>query len=179
MKISVITVTYNSAATLARTIESILSQTYDDIEYVVKDGGSTDATVDIIKRYEPLFHGRMRWVSARDGGIYEAMNEGILMATGDVVGILNSDDYFTSDDVLETVASHMRDTALDAVYGDIHFVRPGNPNKVARYYSSSLSVVSGFALALCRPIRPFMPVSECTTITGSTAPTSGLALTSR
>ncbi len=136
MKISVITVTYNSAATLARTIESILSQTYDDIEYVVKDGGSTDATVDIIKRYEPLFHGRMRWVSARDGGIYEAMNEGILMATGDVVGILNSDDYFTSDDVLETVASHMRDTALDAVYGDIHFVRPGNPNKVARYYSS-------------------------------------------
>lgn len=110
--------------TLARTIESILSQTYDDIEYVVKDGGSTDATVDIIKRYEPLFHGHMRWVSARDGGIYEAMNEGILMATGDVVGILNSDDYFTSDDVLETVASHMRDTALDAVYGDIHFVRP-------------------------------------------------------
>ena len=86
MKISVITATYNSAATLRNTMESILRQGYTDYEYIVVDGASKDATVDIIREYEPRFEGRMRWVSEPDKGIYDAMNKGIAMATGDAVG---------------------------------------------------------------------------------------------
>lgn len=109
MKISIITTTYNSGATLRDTIRSILSQTYQDIEYIVVDGASTDDTLTIIQEYEPQFDGRMRWVSEKDNGLYDAMNKGIRMATGDVVGILNSDDFFTSPDVLERVAGAFRE----------------------------------------------------------------------
>ena len=99
MTITIITATYNSAATVRDTFDSILSQTYSDIEYIVVDGASTDGTVDIIKSYEPRFNGRMRWINEADKGIYDAMNKGIAMATGDVIGILNSDDFYTSNDV--------------------------------------------------------------------------------
>lgn len=138
MKISVVTVCFNSAATLSNTLESVLSQTYPFIEMVIKDGGSKDDTLDIIKHYEPLFKGRLKWKSEKDGGIYDAMNEGIKMTTGDVVGILNSDDYFTSSDVVEKIADCFSKHSIDAVYGDIHFVRQGNPQKIARYYSSKM-----------------------------------------
>lgn len=138
MKISIVTVCFNSAATLSNTLESVLSQSYPFIEMVIKDGGSKDGTLDIIKHYEPLFQGRLKWKSEKDGGIYDAMNEGIKMATGDVVGILNSDDYFTSSDVIEKIADCFSKHLIDAVYGDIHFVRQGNPQKVARYYSSKM-----------------------------------------
>jgi glycosyltransferase involved in cell wall biosynthesis len=136
VKISIVTATYNSALTLADTIKSVLGQTYHDIEYIVVDGKSTDDTLNIVKQYEPLFNGRLKWVSEKDGGIYDAMNKGFMMATGDVVGILNSDDYFTSNDVIERVADALNDTNLDAVYGDIHFIRDGAPDKCVRYYSS-------------------------------------------
>lgn len=136
MKVSIITVTYNSAKTLADTIQSVLDQTYTDIEYLIIDGASLDGTIEVIKRFEPLFNGRMRWMSEKDHGIYDAMNKGIAMATGDVIGILNSDDYYTSNDVIERMASEFNDPELDAVYGDIHFIRDGEPNKCVRYYSS-------------------------------------------
>lgn len=142
MKITVITVIYNGAETIEDTIKSVLSQTYKDIEYIVVDGGSTDGTVDIIRRYEPRFEGRMKWVSEKDNGLYDAINKGIRMATGDVVGILNSDDYYTSNRVLERIAPFFKRKTIDAVYGDIHFIRPNNPDKCVRYYSS-------------RPFRPF------------------------
>lgn len=135
MKISLITTTYNSAKTLRSTFLSVLSQTYADVEYIVVDGASSDGTVDIIKEYEPRFGGRMRWISEKDNGLYDAMNKGINMATGDVVGILNSDDFFTSNTVLQSVVEGFSDD-IDAVYGDIHFVRPGNLDKCVRYYSS-------------------------------------------
>lgn len=136
MKVSIITVAYNSIHTLEDAIRSVLQQTYMDIEYVVIDGASNDGTVDLIRRYEPEFEGRLKWVSEQDGGIYDAMNKGIRMASGDVVGILNSDDYFTSNDVIAHVASAFSDSAIDAVYGDIHFIRDGHPEKCIRYYSS-------------------------------------------
>jgi len=136
MKISIITASYNSVSTLANAMGSVLHQTYTDWEYIIVDGGSTDGTVDLIKKYEPQFGGKLKWTSEPDHGIYDAMNKGISRATGDVVGILNSDDFYTSNDVLSTVASELSDSSLDAVYGDIHFVRPGNPHKIARYYSS-------------------------------------------
>ena len=103
MKISLITTTYNSSATLRDTMESVLSQTYTDVEYIVVDGASSDGTVEIIKEYEPRFGGRMRWISEKDKGLYDAMNKGIGMATGDIVGILNSDDFFTSNTVLHSL----------------------------------------------------------------------------
>ena len=139
MKISLISVTYNSDKTLAYTIESVLSQTHSEIEYIVVDGASKDKTVSIIKQYEPLFNGRMKWISEKDKGLYDAMNKGIRMATGDVVGILNSDDFFTSNDVLEKVsAAFIQDSQLDAIYGDVHFVNPDDLNKCVRYYSSKI-----------------------------------------
>lgn len=135
MKISLITTTYNSSATLRDTMESVLGQTYTDVEYIVVDGASNDGTVEIIKEYEPRFCGRIRWISEKDKGLYDAMNKGINMATGDIVGILNSDDFFTSNTVLQSVAEAFFDD-IDAVYGDIHFVRPSDLTKSVRYYSS-------------------------------------------
>lgn len=137
MKISIVTATYNSAETVRDTFDSVLRQVYRDYELIVVDGASTDGTMEIVREYEPRFEGRMRWVSERDGGLYDAMNKGIAMATGDVVGILNSDDFYTSFDVLTAVASAFaEDGELEAVYGDIHYVRPENLALPVRYYSS-------------------------------------------
>lgn len=139
MKISLITITYNSGNTLSTTLESVLHQTYSDIEYILVDGASKDNTVSIIKQYEPLFEGRMKWISEPDKGLYDAMNKGIRMSTGDIVGILNSDDFFTSNDILKKNANaFQQDIQLDAVYGDVHFVHPSNLNKCVRYYSSKI-----------------------------------------
>lgn len=135
-RVSVITVAYHSIATLEATVQSVLSQTYADIEYIVVDGHSEDGTVELLKRYENRFRGRLHWISEKDRGIYDAMNKGIRMATGDVVGILNSDDYFTTADVIERMVARFSDDSLDAVYGDVHFVHDGEPDKVVRYYSS-------------------------------------------
>lgn len=135
MKVSIITATYNSAHTLGDTMKSVLNQTYPDIEYIIVDGASKDGTQDVIRQYEPHFNGRMKWISEKDGGIYDAMNKGLQIATGDVVGILNSDDYFTSDDVVERMVAAF-DDSLDAVYGDIHFIHDGQPDQCVRYYSS-------------------------------------------
>lgn len=137
MIVSIITTTYNSARTVRDTFRSVLSQDDTDYEYIVIDGGSEDGTIDIIREYEPLFGGRMRWISEPDRGLYDAMNKGIRMATGDVVGILNSDDFYTSGDILSSVVSAFSDDdRLDAVYGDIHFVDGGDLKKCVRYYSS-------------------------------------------
>ena len=137
MKITIVTTTYNSADTVRHTFESVLAQTHKDIEYWVIDGGSEDDTLGLIKEYEPLFDGRMKWISEPDNGLYDALNKGISRATGDVVGILNSDDFYTSHTVLEQVAAGFSDD-VDAVYGDIHFVRPSDLGKCVRYYSSKL-----------------------------------------
>lgn len=137
MKISIITAAYNSAATLGDTMRSVLSQTYQDWEHVIVDGGSTDETLELIRELEPLYKGRLRWISEPDHGIYDAMNKGIAMATGDVIGILNSDDFFTSDQVLDVVAKEMTaNPDIDAVYGDIHYVKDDDLQKCVRYYTS-------------------------------------------
>lgn len=135
MKVSIITATYNSAKTLGDAIKSVLDQTFSDIEYIVVDGASSDGTQDVVRQYEPQFAGRLKWISEKDKGIYDAMNKGIRMATGDVIGILNSDDYFTSNDVVQRIVDAF-DDRTDAVYGDIHFIHDGQPDKCVRYYSS-------------------------------------------
>ena len=138
MKLSIITATYNSERTLRDTMESILSQTFQDFEYIIVDGASKDATLDIIREYEPRFQGKMRYLSEPDKGIYDAMNKGFAMATGDVIGILNSDDFFTSEDVLQAVVDGFAGEYVDAVYADIHFVGTDDLTKCVRYYSSSV-----------------------------------------
>ncbi len=136
MKISIITATYNSGNTVADTLKSVLAQTYDDYELLVVDGKSKDDTMDVVRQYEPLFGGKLRWVSEPDKGIYDAMNKGIGMAEGDVVGILNSDDFYTSSDALERIAGELERTGADAVYGDIHYVDDKDLGRCVRYYSS-------------------------------------------
>lgn len=136
MTISIITATFNSASTVRDTLESVLRQTYQDIEYIIKDGGSKDDTLTICREYEPRFGGRMKIISGPDKGIYDAMNQGIEAATGDVVGILNSDDFYTSDDVLQAVADTFASNDCVAVYGDVHYVNDKNLEKCVRYYSS-------------------------------------------
>lgn len=97
MKYTIITVSYNSEKTIERTIKSVLVQSYINYEYIIVDGASKDGTLDIVKKYEPLFEGRMVWKSEPDTGIYNAMNKGIKMSTGDIIGIVNSDDWLESD----------------------------------------------------------------------------------
>ena len=118
MKVSLVTAAYNSVATLEDTMKSVLAQTYADIEYIIIDGASSDGTQELIRKYEPKFEGRMKWISEKDRGIYDAMNKGIRMATGEVVGILNSDDFFTSTDVIARMVSAFDSPSIDAVYGE-------------------------------------------------------------
>ena len=133
LKVSIITVAFNSAATISDTIKSVLAQSYKNIEYLIIDGCSQDNTLDIIREYEPHFQGRLRWISEKDRGIYDAMNKGITMASGDIVGILNSDDFFTTDNVVEQMVKAFDDKDIDATYGDIHVIRDGQPDKCVRY----------------------------------------------
>lgn len=135
MTISIITATYNSGATLCDTIESVLAQDFDDFEHVIVDGCSKDQTLDIVREFEPYYNGRLKWISEPDKGIYDAMNKGIMMATGDVVGLLNSDDFYSAPDVLSTINREIRE--FDAVYGDVHYVDPKDTATPVRFYSSA------------------------------------------
>ncbi len=147
MKISLLTVSYNSATTIKDTIESIHQQDYKNIEYIVVDGNSADGTVEIINSYNSFIS---KWVSEPDKGIYDAMNKAIQMATGDLVGILNSDDFYFNNQIVSQVADAFADESIDAIFGDLVFVDPNNLNKVVRKYSSAKWHPSKFA-------RGFMP----------------------
>ncbi|MFV0468375.1 MAG: glycosyltransferase family 2 protein [Dysgonomonas sp.] len=136
MKISLITATFNSGMTVRDTIESVLKQTYSDIEYILVDGKSSDNTMDIIKEYEPAFEGRMKWISEPDCGLYDAMNKGIRMSSGDIVGIINSDDFYLENNILSIINETFEDQSIQAVFGDVRFVYPSNLDKTIRYYSS-------------------------------------------
>lgn len=136
MKISLITATYNSAETLRDTMQSVLNQTFKDVDYIIVDGGSKDTTMDIVKEFEPKFEGRLRWVSEKDKGIYDAMNKGVKMAQGNIVGILNSDDFFASDHVLEKVNDAFTENpAIDGIYADVRYVDWNNTSKKVRMFS--------------------------------------------
>lgn len=137
MKFSLITVTYNSAKTLRDTLDSVLLQTYQDIEYIVVDGLSKDNTVEIIKNYESQFEDRLRWVSEKDCGLYDAMNKGFQMATGDVIGIINSDDLIADATAIEKVMKCFEiDSGIDAVYADLYYVAQNDTSKIIRYWVS-------------------------------------------
>ena len=136
MKISIITATYNSAKTLRDTIESVLNQSFVNIEFIIVDGLSKDNTLDIVKEYETKFQGRLRWISEQDKGIYDAMNKGIQMATGDVIGILNSDDLFLDNNVLSDIANAF-DKNTDAVFSNLYFVKQNDTSQIVRIWKGS------------------------------------------
>ena len=133
MKISLITPSYNSARTIARTIESVIAQNYPDLEYIIIDGVSSDNTKDIISSYKDKIN--IKFISEPDKGIFDAMNKGIKMSTGEVVGILNSDDFFDNENVLATISEVFNDKTTDAVYGDIKYFSK-DVNKVNRYWQT-------------------------------------------
>ncbi|HQQ96805.1 MAG TPA: glycosyltransferase family 2 protein [Cyclobacteriaceae bacterium] len=133
MKISLITVSFNSAKTIATTFDSIQAQTHTDCEHIVIDGGSVDGTIEIIKSATHIHH----WISEPDRGIYDAMNKGLKLATGEIIGILNSDDFYASDKILDSVAKAFEDPAIDTVYGDLNIVDSTNLSRVVRRYSSA------------------------------------------
>lgn len=133
MKLSIITVCLNSASTIEQTIQSVLLQCYSNIEYIVLDGGSSDGTQDIIGRYSDRL---AVYRSEPDKGLYDAMNKGIALATGEVVGILNADDFYADSEVLHRVATAFNDLQVDACYGDLVYVKREAADKIVRYWKS-------------------------------------------
>jgi glycosyltransferase involved in cell wall biosynthesis len=131
MKVSLITVCYNSSKTIEETILSVTNQTYENIEYIIVDGNSIDTTVSIIERYNDKIS---KWISEPDRGLYDAMNKGISMATGNIIGILNSDDTFHSSSVIEEIAAFHSQNSIDASVGNI--VQNRENGEVIRVYSS-------------------------------------------
>ena len=129
MKVSIITVVYNGEAFLADCIQSVLAQDYDNIEYVVVDGGSSDGSLKIIEKYKNNIN---YLISEKDNGMYDALNKGIKLATGDVVGILNADDMLASVDVISSIASCFSTQNADAVYGSLNYVHPQKTDKIIR-----------------------------------------------
>lgn len=139
--ISVITVSYNSVKTIAYAIESVLSQTYPHIEFIIIDGASTDGTTAVVRSFGNKIS---KFISEPDHGIYDAINKGVLISSGDIVGILNSDDFFYDNRVIEKVAKSFSEHDVDAVYGDVQFVDSRNTSKIIRFYSSKNFNISKF-----------------------------------
>lgn len=133
MKISIITVCFNSAETIKDTIKSIASQDYPDIEHIIIDGGSSDGTLDIIASASSV----NRYISEPDAGIYDAMNKGLAMATGEVIGILNADDMYAQVNVISRIAAVFEDESVDACYADLVYVKQHNTTKIVRYWKSN------------------------------------------
>lgn len=134
MKVSIITVVYNNQKTIKSAIESILSQTYKNIEYIIIDGGSTDGTLDIIYNFKEKID---LILSEADNGIYDAMNKGINLSTGDLVGILNSDDLYDNNYIIEDVVNEfVKDNKLDIIYGNLVYVNKNDTSKIIRKWNS-------------------------------------------
>ena len=136
MKVSIITVVYNRASTIERAIRSVLNQSYNNIEYVIVDGGSIDGTMTVVDRYRNRIS---TVISEKDEGMYDALNKGIKAATGDIVGILHADDEFASENIVQLIVDKFQSNpVVDAVYGDVGFVNAGQEHKIIRYYSSAI-----------------------------------------
>lgn len=152
MKITIITVCFNGANTIEDTIRSVVSQTHSDVEYILMDGASTDGTLDVVERHRDKF---TKVLSEPDRGIYDAMNKGIALATGEVIGFINADDFYASSGVLAKVASTFADLAVDACYGDLCYVRQDDTSAMVRYWQSSVFHPGAFEVGWCPPHPTF------------------------
>lgn len=135
MKISIVTPAFNSAKTIRHTIESVARQTYPNVEYIIVDGGSRDATAKIVSHYSDVVD---LFISEPDRGVYDAMNKGIRAASGDIIAILNSDDFYTHSRVLEQIVAAFQESGADSVYGDLQYVDQHDPHKVIRHWESGV-----------------------------------------
>jgi len=135
MKISIVTAVFNREATVGQAMESVQAQDYAKIEHLIQDGGSKDGTLETVKR---LADHRTIVISARDEGIYDSINKGISRATGDVIGLLHSDDYLTSSSVIAKVADAFADPSIDGVYGDLDYVAADDTGRVIRHWKSGI-----------------------------------------
>lgn len=133
MKVSIITSVYNNEKTIEDAIKSVLSQTYPNIEYIVVDGASKDNTVSVIKKYEDRIS---TFVSERDKGIYDGLNKGVSLATGDVIAFLHSDDIYENENIISEVVDHFKNTNTDSIYGDLVYVDKEDTSKIFRYWQS-------------------------------------------
>lgn len=133
MKVSIITIVYNNHKTIADAIESVLGQTYTNIEYIVVDGLSTDGTIDVVKEYADRI---TMFTSGKDGGLYDAINKGIRMASGDVIGLLHSDDILNSKNSIKVIADAFKIHRTDSVYADLVYVDREKPEKIVRNWKS-------------------------------------------
>jgi len=133
LKVSIITVVFNGERTIQDCIESVLNQSYPDIEYIVIDGKSTDNTPKIVANYGTKI---AVFISEKDQGIYDAMNKGIAHATGEVIGILNADDFYADNQVIEKLVTKLKETDADGIYGDLVYVDANDTTQVKRYWKS-------------------------------------------
>ncbi|EIF50094.1 glycosyl transferase family protein [Sulfurovum sp. AR] len=145
MKISIITVVWNNKDTIKDAIDSVLNQTYKNIEYIIVDGASTDGTVEVVKSYGNKI---TKFISEADDGLYDAMNKGIKLATGDVVGILNSDDFYIDEFVIEKIVKIFEEKEVDSVFTDLVYVKADNLENIVRYYDSGNGFPNKFQYAL-------------------------------
>jgi len=133
MKVTVITAVLNGVEIIEDCIKSVFSQSHKNIEHIIIDGGSTDGTLDVIKKYENKI---TKVISEPDNGIYDAMNKGIKAATGDIIGILNSDDFYADEAVIEDIVKAITENKTDSCYGDIVYVDRDNPDRIVRYWKA-------------------------------------------
>jgi glycosyltransferase involved in cell wall biosynthesis len=152
MKISIITVCYNSEKTIADTLISVREQNYDNIEHIIVDGLSTDSTLEVVATVGTRV---TKVVSEKDKGIYDAMNKGIGMATGDVIGFINADDFYPSPEVLAVVAAAFNVSGADCCYGDLCYVQQDDVSKTVRYWRSASFVTGLFGRGWCPPHPTF------------------------
>ena len=152
MKVSLITVCYNSSATIEETFKSVAAQDYDNLEYIVIDGQSTDNTLRYIEQYQSIIN---KSLSEPDQGIYDAMNKGIKLATGDVVGFINADDVLATPGVIRQVVDAFAHNDVDACYADLEYVDQFDLNKVVRYWKSSMFTSGLFSKGWAPPHPTF------------------------
>lgn len=144
MKISIITTSYNSDKTIEETILSVLSQDYDNFEHIIVDGNSKDKTMEIVKNYESKYNGKLKYISEPDKGIYDAMNKGIQMSTGDVIGLLNSDDKYANSSVLRKIAKTIEENNCDGIHGNLLFMDAETMTKPQRkWITKSTNIKTG------------------------------------
>ena len=156
MKISIITVSYNAAKTIKDTIESVLSQKNVDLEYIIIDGNSTDNTMEIVGVFGDKIH---KVISEPDKGIYDGMNKGIALATGDIIGILNADDFYQNEEVLSNICKEFQDD-VDAVYADLVYVDQVDTAKVKRTWKSGAYKIGAFSRGWMPPHPTFFVRKE-------------------
>lgn len=158
LKVSIITVCYNSAETIEKTIQSVLEQDYQNIEYIIIDGKSTDNTQQIIDKYRSRIS---KVISEKDEGIYFAINKGIKIATGDIIAILHADDFYTNEQIISKVVNKFQEKQVDTVYGDLQYVDRKNTSIIKRYWKSGAYKDGMFLKGWMPPHPTFFVQKKC------------------